>query len=387
MQSYEEDANGFVTFHKVPISRSGIFEYLGSQLPSYLKADPNKIYKVYRPKSALNNPDTIKSFNQIPWLDRHVMIGNNFVPAESANIQGTTGTDTYFDPTDSRLYTSLRLLGSSLKLAIKQGLKQLSCGMRCSYKWARGHSPDGEQYDIVQTGILGNHLASVELGRAGDEFAVAMDSATIELESLTKDKGTENMTIEEMIAKVKEAQPAQDELKKLLAEINAMVGDGEEQPQEPAEEEPESPSVGEDEEQEDMPVEKNPAAAMDAAAIFKIVSNAVSQATKPLNDKIAKLEGSAMDERAIMKSINDRNALGARLSQVVGQFNYQEKTLAEVAKYGVEKLSIACDSGQEVIAVKSFLQGRQKQNVTVDRGIAQDAKDAPQSEALKKMGL
>ena len=94
-----------------------------------------------------------------------------------------------------------------------------------------------------------------------------------------------------------------------------------------------------------------------------------------------------MDERAIMKSINDRNALGAQLSQVVGQFNYREKTLAEVAKYGTEKLGIACDSGQEVIAVKSFLQGRQKQNVTVDRGVAQDAKDVPQSEALTKMRL
>jgi uncharacterized protein len=384
---YEIDSNGFVTFYNVPISRSGVFEYLGSQLPSYLNADQTRIYKVYRPESALSNPETIKSFNQVPWYDKHQMVGDDFVPAESANIQGTTGSDTYFDKVEQKLFSSMRLLGSSLKDAVKRGLKQVSCGMKCKYEWAKGFAPDGQSYDILQTDIIGNHIASVPLGRAGDEFAVAMDSAITELESLTKDKGTENMTIEEMIAKVKEAQPAQDELKKLLAEINAMVGDGEEQPQEPAEEEPESPSVGEDEGQEDMPVEKNPAAAMDAAAIFKIVSNAVSQATKPLNDKIAKLEGSAMDERAIMKSINDRNALGARLSQVVGQFNYQEKTLAEVAKYGVEKLSIACDSGQEVIAVKSFLQGRQKQNVTVDRGVAQDAKDAPQSEALKKMGL
>lgn len=385
MPSYEEDINGFVTFKKVPISRSGIFEYLGSQLPGYLKADPNTIYKVYRPESALNNPDTINSFNQIPWLDHHKMIGDNFAPAESANIQGTTGTDTFFDPTDGRLYTSLRLLGSSLKQAIKNGLKQLSCGMRCSYEWARGQAPDGQQYDIVQTGILGNHLASVELGRAGDEFAVAMDSATIELESLSTNEGTENMTIEEMIAKVKEAQPAKEELKKLLAEIKAMVGDGEDTPQEPAEEQPTPPAVGEDEDDPEMPKDEKPTGAMDAAAVAAIVDRAVAKATKPLNDEISKLKGSAMDEAAIMKSINERNSLGSQLSAVVGSFDYQSMTLGKVAKYGAEKLGIACDDGQEVIAVKSFLQGRKKPTFTV--ATAQDSADKKHSVSLEKMGL
>ena len=41
------DANGFITIDANPISRAGVFEYLGSSIDP--QAEPNKLYKVYRP--------------------------------------------------------------------------------------------------------------------------------------------------------------------------------------------------------------------------------------------------------------------------------------------------------------------------------------------------
>lgn len=385
MKRYREDENGFVHFDNVKLSISGVHPYLGSQLPKSLNLVPDQIYMVYRPESELNNPDTIESFKGVPWFKSHVMSGDEYgVPVEEVGAHGSIGDNVYFS--DGALWGNLHLFGSYLKGMIKDGLKQLSCGFKCVYELCDGVSPNGEKYQIIQKGIRGNHLASVPEGRMGESVSVAMDSLTFAIDNLKiepKPDGGNDMTIEEMMAKVKEAQPAKEELKKLAAEIQSMIGD---------DVQAEEVEVSEDEEvteevevAEDMDTEK-PEHGMDAAAFSAAIEQAVTKAVKPLQDKITKLEGSAMDESAVMAAFNERQELINQVTPIIGNFEHSSMNRQQVAKYATEKLGIACDSGAEVTALKAYLHGRQKPTFTVDTGTGQDSA-AEKSDVLDEMGL
>ena len=63
------DANGWLEIKDNPISRVGVFPYLGKQIDPSL--EPDKIYQVYRPAEELSNPETIESFKLLPWVDLH----------------------------------------------------------------------------------------------------------------------------------------------------------------------------------------------------------------------------------------------------------------------------------------------------------------------------
>ncbi len=53
------DVNGYMTIQGNPISKEGVFDYLGSQLPGAPAEDANKIFKVYRPAEELEKPETL----------------------------------------------------------------------------------------------------------------------------------------------------------------------------------------------------------------------------------------------------------------------------------------------------------------------------------------
>lgn len=46
MTARQEDQNGYITIENNPISRSGVFQYLGRNVGD---ADPDRIVNVYRP--------------------------------------------------------------------------------------------------------------------------------------------------------------------------------------------------------------------------------------------------------------------------------------------------------------------------------------------------
>ena len=66
-----EDINGYITIEKNPISRSGVFQYLGRSIGA---PEPDKIYNVYRPAEEFT-PETIDSFKLLPIVDDHTMLG------------------------------------------------------------------------------------------------------------------------------------------------------------------------------------------------------------------------------------------------------------------------------------------------------------------------
>jgi len=367
MAKYIEDQNGYVTFPDTPLSKPGVFPYLGREIGPDL--EPDKIYNVYRPESELNNEETIESFKLSPWFPRHEMAGDEFTSAEEIGVQGTTGQDVrYVD--GQGLVATVKTFGTRLKAAIRSGMKELSCGFRCSWDVVSGITKDGVRYDVIQRNIRGNHLASVEEGRMGAGVSVAMDRACIALDKLND--GDETMTLDEMLAKVREAEPAKEELRKLFDEIKAMLGDDAEVDVEPEpvgedavdpEADPEAEAMDEEDAAMDAEEDDKPKAAMDA----------MSKIIKRLEGQIKALSGKALDAATIERHINDKNSLLKDLEPVVGKIDGTGLDADGVAKKAVAVLGIACDSGSALASVRGYLHAHSKPASTIDRGTAQDS--------------
>ena len=368
MPNYQIDENGYVTFPDTPLSKPGVFEYLGREISPEL--EPDRVYKVWRPESELNNPTTIESFKLSPWFPRHEMAGDKFTAAEEIGVQGTTGQDVRYQH-GIGLVGTVKTFGTRLREAIKTGLRELSCGFRCVWDLTSGVTPDGVPYDVVQRDIRGNHLASVDQGRVGAEVSVAMDAAHIALDNVNLEGTT--MTLEEMLQKVREAEPAKEELKKLYAEIGAMIGD------EPAQ--PETEEVEDEEVAEEMPAEDEcEKPAMDAATVKRIAD---------LEATVKRLEGNAVDANAVEAAINAKNDLIAKLAPHVGRIDGSGLDANAVAVKAAEILGIACDSGSALAVVTGYLHAAKNEGTTVDKGHAQDAKAASAaiSKTLDELGI
>lgn len=372
MASYQEDENGYVTFPDTPLSKPGIFEYAGREISPTL--EPNQIYKVWRPEEELNSIDTIESFKLTPWFPRHEMSGEGFTDAEQIGVQGTTGQDVrYIEGVG--LIGTVKTFGTQLKKAIKTGLRELSCGFRCRWDIAGGETPDGLKYDVVQRDIRGNHLASVEQGRMGADVSVAMDAAHIALDNVTLEG--DKMTLEDLMTKVKEAQPAKEELAKLYAEIGAMLNEGGE-PEEAEAEMDADPVAEEDPVMDADPEEEKPA--MDEATAKRI---------SDLENQVKELKGSAMDANTVEAKINAKNDLIAKLSPVVGRIDGTGMDINGVAVKAAEIIGLACDSATALATVNGYLAGKTSEGTTIDKGVAQDAKTASAAimKTLDDMGI
>ena len=62
--------------------------------------------------------------------------------------------------------------------------------------------------------------------------------------------------------------------------------------------------------------------------------------------------------KRVLKEISHRDELAAKLSRHIGVFDHKDKTVSEVARYGVKKLGISCRRGHEEAALAGFLMGK-----------------------------
>ena len=97
---------------------------------------------------------------------------------------------------------------------------------------------------------------------------------------------------------------------------------------------------------------------------------------KSLREKVAQLEGRPGADD-VLRSREARDRLYADLSKHVGAFDHADKSLDDVAKYGVEKLGIACDSGAELATLRGYLSAKQAPAPAVT--FAQDSAVKPDS--------
>ncbi|ABS48886.1 MULTISPECIES: DUF2213 domain-containing protein [Yersinia pseudotuberculosis complex] len=149
------DTNGWFESPNNPLSKVGIYAYLGKNIPG--APDPGKIYYVYRPEDELSDPACIDSFKLLPWTDDHPpgLLGEEdegLTPAEEKGVQGVIGERVYYE--DGVLYGNIKVFSQTMDELIRKGKKELSCGYRSKYEWQSG-TYNGDQYDVIPANIFG----------------------------------------------------------------------------------------------------------------------------------------------------------------------------------------------------------------------------------------
>lgn len=385
----EYDLNGWAEIKGNPISKVGVFPYLGNQISPDL--EPDKVYQVYRPEEELSDPETIDSFKLIPWTDEHAMLGQEdegLTAPEKKGIHGVIGEDVYFE--DGYLKGNLKVFSNKLADLIDQGKKELSIGYRCLYDIVTGVY-NGKKYDAIQRQIRGNHVALVDEGRSGhdvavlDHFKFTFDTKGLMMadqerqEEPVKDEG-EEMTLQE----------CGQMLKAIREELNAMKGRDRKDEKDPEgrEQAEEGDEAGEPWNEESD--EADPAMFVTKAKLNEDKMEEEDDYTDRIEldeDEGEKIEREAgnkvkpgdMDKpkdkgmdsmRSMLRQINRRDVLASRLAKHIGVFDHKEKTLADVAKYGVKKLGLKAKKGHELSVLDGFLAGSRPNSVVS----AQDSK-------------
>jgi len=352
------DGNGWFEIKKNPISKAGVFPYLGSSIGA---PDPDKIYQVLRPEEELSDPETIESFKLLPWINNHVMLGNPdespipVTPAEKKGVEGTTGETVVFE--NGILYATIKVFSEKLKKLLDSGKNELSAGYRCKWDFTSGNY-NGMPYDAIQRDIRGNHLALVDEGRMGKEVAVldssddcfyfALDSNEEFTMENEKDKAQDMDMPEEMKVMVKA----------MIMEVLNELKDGGGKEVEEKIEMTEVEDMGEhsedefggkkgDESKSDRDYEGD---AKDES------SEDESEAMDAMDKRIKQLEKVKQPSMKDMsRQLAARNNLHKKVAPVVGHFACDEMDVNDVASYACDKLDIKCQKGHEVTAIESYL--------------------------------
>ncbi len=171
------DVQGFMHVEGCNISKATVNPYMGSEIPNWkaLGLNPSKVYNILRPAEELQK--AAHTFNNLPLLDGHKEVAADDLdnPELKKYIVGSTGTDAVFD--NGYLKNSLVLWTSgAIDGVTTKEQTELSCAYRYEYVPEPGYF-NGVAYDGKMRNIVGNHVALVEVGRAGSDVVVA-DSAT-----------------------------------------------------------------------------------------------------------------------------------------------------------------------------------------------------------------
>lgn len=370
------DLNGWPEIKDNPISKVGVFPYLGRDISPDL--EPDVIYNVYRPEEELSSPETIESFKLLPWTDEHAMLGSQesgLLPAEKKGIHGVIGEDVFFE--DGYLKGNIKIFSDKLADLIKKGKKELSIGYRCLYDLVSGVY-NGIKYDAIQREIRGNHLALVDEGRSGHDVAV-LDSKGIKMPDIKRDKRMEDeeMSPEECMMMLKKILPRlnammkeEDESKEIKEELSEKAAhEGDEEPKEFVK----RADIEDEEEKEDEEyIEDEEMSSREAEELSQEdeYEDKPGDMSKPKDKKMKDKKGmdsmiKSMYQRIdrlvnrtskdVLTEIAKRDVLANKLSEHVGTFDHSMKTYKEVAQYGIKKLGLKCQAGHEISMLEGFL--------------------------------
>ncbi|WP_108477996.1 DUF2213 domain-containing protein [Providencia alcalifaciens] len=401
------DNNGWLEVKDNPISKVGVFDYLGAEIGAPV---PDKIYRVLRPPEELASEETINSFKLTPFIIEHEMLGKYATPAEKKGIQGVIGENVYFDP--PYLRANIKIFSDVALSNIDSGKIDLSPGYRSKYEFTSGIY-EGQHYDAIQRHLRGNHLALVDEGRTGPDVAVqdhlVITIDTKELIRMNEEENKEKQTADEGAFTAEQVTA----LKSIIAEVIAQT-----KPSTDEDPEEEKKSTDADPEEEQKAEEAVAAAevaaeeastgapeAVEAAEVaIETAVEAIEEAKEHLDQattdslnrrikrlkngigtmdeiaslkrKIKRLEASkpTMDTGTLLKQIGERDSLAHKLTPFIGVFDHATMTKQQVAEYGVDKLGIQCGKGNEAIALDAWMQGRvpdsQKATATMDSAVS-----------------
>jgi hypothetical protein len=162
------DADGRLHVAISNISKATVNPYRGSEIPrsEELGLDPDRIYWLLR------DPDELAkgaaTFNNLPLLKDHIPVSADEPHADL--VVGSTGTDGVFNA--PYLQNSLVVWDAGAIAGVEtDAQKELSSAYRYRADMTPG-TYKGQKYDGVMRDIQGNHVALVEVGRAGPDVVV-----------------------------------------------------------------------------------------------------------------------------------------------------------------------------------------------------------------------
>lgn len=351
------DDNGWINVEGNPISKVGVFDYLGSEIPG--APDPNKIYQVYRPAEELSRPETLESFKLIPFINNHTWLGAEGANPGDVGVDGIVGEKVYFDY--PYLKANLRVFSDEMKQELESGRAQLSP----AYKYDVEHAPgvfEGQPYQYVQRNLrCGNHLARVDEGRTGPDVAV-MDQAINQ-----NSDGDKTMSLEELIAALgKLDAPSIAAVMAALQQMNQTEGTTDVVTDEDTTDT--TMATDEDTSEETTTTQDEDttttASDEDTTEESKAQDAKIAALTKRVTDLTKQVK--AQDTGALLKELGKRNELASRLTQHIGAFACDSMDTVAVAKYGLAKLGIkGIAAGHEVSALNAALAMKAAQPQTI----------------------
>lgn len=176
------DADGRLHVDASRISKANISPYYGQEIPGWeaLGLEPQKVYRLYRDPVELER--AADSFARLPILSKHVPV--NVTDPQKDLVVGAIGSAVNFQPpylvADICIWDAPAIAGIETDT-----VRELSCSYRYVAVMEPGEA-DGEPYDGRMTEIIGNHLALVEVGRAGADVVVADSNPFIIKETAMK---------------------------------------------------------------------------------------------------------------------------------------------------------------------------------------------------------
>ncbi|MCP2041672.1 hypothetical protein L1281_002283 [Neisseria sp. HSC-16F19] len=253
-RTYDKDGRLHVAVSN--ISKAVVNPYYGSEIPgcSELGLQADKVYYLLR------HPDELAraadSFRNLPLLSRHIPVSAD--DPQKDVVVGSTGSDVVF--ADGYLKCSLSVWDAEAIAGIESG-EQME--LSSAYHYTPDMTPgefDGRHYDGVMRDIVGNHVALVDVGRAGRDVVVSDADPFTERTVMKKLNHSAKRRIQAALA-VAQAKLAQDaelspgELLEVIGSLTQGVetaqddGENVEQPTE---------TVGSDSEEEETAADEAP---------------------------------------------------------------------------------------------------------------------------------
>lgn len=391
------DTNGWFEVRDNPLSRAGVFEYRGRNIPG--APDPEAMYRVWRPEEELSDPACIESFKLLPWIDDHPpgLLGDDedgLTPAEEKGVQGVVGEKVYYR--DGVLYGNIKVFSEAMERLISAGKEELSCGYRSKYEWRSGVATgvaEGQPYDVIQRKLRGNHLSLVDEGRMGSAVAV-LDAVTLDSKDITmenEENGSSNVSLEEGLKIFMAMLPALQQLVSAGAAAPAggegaadnddpdkQVTDNDDAPENKGANDNDDPEGTQDNEDDPDGTQDNEDDPENKATNDD--DDKTAAALDALEKEVRTLKRDGV--KTFMREISQRNALAERLSYHVGTFDHAEMTTQDVARYGVKKLNIQAPKGQEMAFLTGYLSGAEKLSQAQTRSNSCFALDAAENNGV-----
>lgn len=194
-----ETPEGYLLALSVPIGRTGEMEYGIGETP--IAPAGNGLVIISRDAEELFKPETIASFQGKPLTIGHP---TEFVDADNwkelakgviQNVRRGTGKN------KNDLVADILITDSFAISLVKSGMRQLSCGYEAEYE-------ETGKGTGVQKNILGNHLALVDEGRAGDAYRINDEKGVIVMNKKVADalKAMFGKTVDQQVADAEKAE-------------------------------------------------------------------------------------------------------------------------------------------------------------------------------------